>query len=624
MNTARKWLSVFMAVCLMMICGAFAEQTDPIEVTVEAAGTEMSGPGEIQVSLRVANVTKEDITDPVTLIDPSGKQVESFGDNGELFLKADGFYTWQGTWQVSQEELDKGKAVYQVQYHQQDASGMIFTVTLDAPVALTYSVEKAGLSATRTITPEVCREGKQVTVTYDLVNNGNVELTKIRVSEKISNRVETIDKLPVGGRKTVTFIAVMGSKDLVSGATIAYTVAGEDETQRKEFDDITVPKAVNDLSVKAEAVTPSINIGEPAVIKVIFSNNGNITYSNVTVRDDQRGEIFTGLEIPANTVVEKEREFTLTEPATFKMTAALNDNTGENHTMNFEPVTVQVYDPEKTIRLSLDLKCDHDTIPSQPAVVRFTLNVTNNSDIEATGITIRHGNTVMQTLSALGAGKTAKLEWDANLSQGGKYRFTAATKDTLGNSMTFESNTLEIPYVPPTQPPVTEAPVTVAPLVTSPPPTMDDVNSLLKNGWNISTILAMVFGGLLAVSLILFLAASLKRSAARRRSDNAYDHLDLSDKRDYSEESDGKPMDDGKAPRIVTPERTDYTDYTDDEDAPEPDVSVEDVIRAREEKPEDEVPLEADGFRVSRRDEGSESAPAEDTVRHRRSGGKNA
>lgn len=623
MNTARKWLSVLMAVCLMFICGAIAEQVDPIEVTVEATGTEMSGPGEIQVSLRVANVTKEDITDPVTLLDPSGKPVESFGDNGQLQLKADGFYTWQGSWQVSQEELDKGRAVYQVQYHQQDASGMIFTVTLDAPVALTYSMEKAGLNATRTITPEVCREGKQVKVTYDLVNNGNVELTKVRVSEKISNRVETIDKLPVGGRKTVTFIAVMGNKDLVSGATIAYNVAGEDETQREEFVDITVPKAVNDLSVKAEAVTPSVNIGEPAVIKVIFSNNGNITYSNVTVRDDQRGEIFTGLEIPAGTVVEKEREFTLTEPATFKMTAALNDNTGESHTMNFEPVSVQVYDPEKTLRLSLDLKCDHDTIPSQPAVVRFTLNVTNNSDIEATGITIRHGNTVMQTLSALGAGKTAKLEWDANLSQGGKYRFTATTKDTLGNNMTFESNTLEIPYVPPTQPPVTEAPVTVAPLVTSPPPVLEDVNSILRNGWNVASILALVLGGLLAVSLILFLAASAKRTAAKHRSDNAYDHLDLSDKRDYSEEGDGRPMDDGKAPRVVTPEReAEYV--SDDDDAPEPDVSVEDVIRAREEKPEtEEEPLEADGFRVSRRDETAQDAPAEDTVRHRRSGNKN-
>ena len=130
-------------------------------------------------------------------------------------------------------------------------------------------------------------------------------------------------------------------------------------------------------------------------------------------------------------------------------------------------------------------------------------------------------------------------------------------------------------------------------------------------------------GGLLAVSLILFLAASAKRTAAKHRSDNAYDHLDLSDKRDYSEEGDGRPMDDGKAPRVVTPERA--AEYvSDDDDAPEPDVSVEDVIRAREEKPEtDEEPLEADGFRVSRREETAQDAPAEDTVRHRRSGNRN-
>ena len=425
MNTARKWIIAIMALCLIFIGCVCAEQVDPVEVTVEATGTEMSGPGDIQVTLRVANASKEDLPDPVILLDPNGEQVQSFGDNGQVMLKADGFYVWQGTYSVTQEDLNKGRVAYQVQYQRQDDSGMIFTMTQDAAIALTYSGERVGLNVTRTITPEVCREGKQVTVTYDLVNNGTVELDKIRISEKIASRVETIDKMAAGERKTVTFVAVMGNQDLTSGATIAYNVIGEDETIRQEFADIIIPKAQPGLSLTAEAVTPSINVGETAVIKVIFTNDGNISYNNVTVRDEKLGEVFTGLEIPANTVVEKEREFTLTEPATFKISAVLNDNTGETHTMNADPVQVQVYDPQKTLRLSLDLTCDQEAIHTQPAVVRFTLNVTNNSDIAADNITIRHGTTTMQTLSSLGAGKTAKLQWDVNVSQGGKFRFTA-------------------------------------------------------------------------------------------------------------------------------------------------------------------------------------------------------
>ncbi len=627
-HALKTFIGILMALCLLICSVAGSEAVDPIQVSIEATGTEMSAPGEIQVTLRVTNTTQEDFASPISLYDPSGALVESFGEQGQVSLKADGFYSWSGVYTVTQEELEAGKAVYQIRYDQPGGDG-VFTVTQDAQIPLTYSGDQVGLSATRTITPEVCREGKTVTVTYDLVNRGTVELRKIRVSDRISSRAQNFEKLAPGEHKTVTFTAKMGSEDLVSGGSVTYTVKGESESQQQDFPDVIIPKAVNDLTMSVTAVTPSIDVGETAVIRVTFTNNGNITYTGVTVRDQQKGEIFTGLEIPAGTVVERDREFTLTEPTSFKFSATMNDNTGASHELHSDTVNVQVLDPQKTVRLTLDLTCDHETISTQPAVVRFTLNVTNNSDVEATNIAIAYASKPgdpLYTFSSIAPGKTAKLEWDANISQSGKFRFTATASDALGNRMTFDSNTLEIPYVAPTAAPVTPVPATVAPLVTSAPPTEQDVNGILRSGRDSMMIVTAVLAALLALGLLLLIAAALKRSAKRRHSDQAYDHLELSDKRDYEEEGEGKPMDDGKAPQIrqsiqeQVEEAAALEGSLSEEGAPEPEVTVEDVIRAREQEAESDEGMDddlGDGFRISRAQSGVSS---EESERHRRSG----
>ncbi len=645
MKTARRKASAVLLLAILMIVFSTAvslsEGMEAVAFNMEATGTEMTGPGEIGIQVRVTNTTGTDMTSPVTLYDPAGNVVAAFGDNGSVTLKAEQQYPWSGTYSVSQEELESGRVTFSIRYHMTDASGSVFEYSQDADILLTYAGEHARLGVTRTVTPAVCRQGKQVSVTYELVNTGNVELNSIKVAEKLNGRSQTVDHLSPGGSQKVTFTANMGSSDLTSSATITYKVAGESGLKTETVSEVTIPLAKPDLKMTLEAVTPNVNIGETATVMLTFVNNGNVSYSNVTVRDEKRGEVLTGLEIPAGTTVSFPKEFVLSEPATFKFTAVLPDNTGESREMSSDQVSVQVFDPDNDLILTLDLSSDTSTVTEFPAVVRFTLNVTNNGDSEVKNVKITHGSVAIRTISAMGAGQTVKVECDVQVSQQGQFRFTASAVDNLGNNRTFQSNVIRISYTAPTVEPTNVPVPTVAPLVTEKPVTDADLDPMVVQGRDITKLLAYVFAGLLAAALILLIVAAIMRGRVKRRSDNAYDHLDLAKRRDYgrdpdeAEEDEGEDEDeDGEDVPVVSAAREEVTEEEAkasvthralpndpmDEGAPEPEVAPEDAARAeaRIDEAQQAYQESEDGaFRVSRRQQGDEGSSQGQTT-HRR------
>jgi len=282
--------------------------------------------------------------------------------------------------------------------------------------------------------------------------------------------------------------------------------------------------------------TGGVNIGEAATLVVTFTNAGNVSYSNVTVTDASKGEIFTNLAIPAGATVVEEKEFILMEPTTFKVTASLPDNTGETRSLNaVNELTIGVFDPEKTLLLTLNLTCDQEAIHQTPADVRFNLTVTNNSNIKAEKIAIYHGSTYVTTISALEPGASTVITRDFTVSQAGKFRFTASLKDSLQNTVTFDSNTLQIIYAQATPVPTQVPVVTIAPpeLMTAAPadPIMTQARSALKT---LGAILGVIFLAVFA----LFAVSTIVRLYKKGKSKAAYDHLELAERRDYTEPAD--------------------------------------------------------------------------------------
>lgn len=553
----------FFLLLVMMVLSvtgsALALGENPVSFSFKLSPDRLEAPGPVTVSLNITNTSGADMIAPVTLYDPAGSVVTSFGDGGSYVLKAGESLSWTGNWNVTQSELMAGVVSYSIRYHVEDSSGALVEMSHQVSIPVQFQGESAALFVQRSIEPQVVRSGSQATVNYELLNSGNVQLTDIRVQENISKTAKSVKTLGPGERTTVTFSSRIGNANLTSNAQITYKAANDTQTKTVRVEDAVIPLAKPDLKLNISSAADAVNIGEEATLIVTFTNNGNVNYSNVTVTDAKLGDILTGISIPAGETVVKEKKFKLSEPTTFKVTATLPDNTGETKKMTSNELRIGVYDPEKQLLLTLNLTADQESISHQPADVKFHLKVTNNSNITAEKIAITHGRTSIYTIASLAPGASTTLDRDIRISQAGQFRFTATLKDSLNNEVVFESNTITIPFAHNTPAPTPVPMVTVAPpeYVTSAP-----VDPLLSQGRGILRIAMLVLMGLFAAAVALFAVSSLVRLNKSRKSKAAYDHLDLAERRNYAEPADEDEDDEEEEPEskrpLETEEENDY------------------------------------------------------------------
>ena len=392
---------------------------------------------------------------------------------------------------------------------------------------------------------------------------------------------------------------------------ITYKAAGSTQTQKITVDEAVIPLAKPDLKIELSSPTTGVNVGEAATLVITFTNAGNISYSNVTVTEAKRGEILTNLTIPAGATVTEQKDFILMEPTTFKVTATLPDNTGETKTMTSKELSIGVFDPEKQLLLTLNLTCDQETVPSAPADVKFHLTVTNNSNIKAEKIAISHGSTAIYTIDSLEPGGSMVLDRDVRISQPGQFRFTATLKDTLNNTVTFESNTIRISLDTSTPVPTAVPAATVAPpaLVTAAP-----ADALLGQGRSALQTAAMALGALFAAAFVLFLVSTVVRLIKRSKSKSAFDHLELAERRDYTEPA-GDEEEEAPVETVVREEEPQGT-VSEDMVLPHEQVlnQAEEAARAADPEIQD-IPNtdEEGGYRVSRASAQEQYAPQTET-----------
>ena len=627
----RKYAALLLSILAVMLLFALpASAAESISFSLSVEPASLTEPGPVTVSVRVANTGDADLTEPVSLQDPDGQIVTAFGDGGQALIKQGEYVTAQQTYNVTREQLSDGKLTYTLSYNQVDENGNVVVQTLAKSAEIAYTGTHVDLTVNRTIDPEVVRRDKTVNVQYELYNAGNVEIKNIRVRENssVSGTSQTIASLAPGERKTIQFTATMGGSDMTSAGRVTYT-AGED-TQTISLPEVTIPRANPGLELGdiLSADQTAITNGETVTLTLTIKNNGNITYSNITVTDAKYGELFTNLTLGAGETLVKEKQFTLSESTAFKYTITLPDNTGTTSTVTSNEVKVSVYDPAQVLMLNLMAEADTPTIASSPADVAFTLTLTNNSSFEAKNVQLKHGSTEIYTVESLKPGETTSITRMFTVSQAGKFRFTASAKDPLDNTVSFDSNEIVLTYAAPVitatlAPIVTPAPlvtVTAAPIEVLEPATVQ-TNQLLRYA-------AIALAALFAVTFALFIVSTVMRAKRRSVSRSAYDHMDLADKRDYKE-----PARYGAAPEHQSAEETPADDF--------PMEKPSDAILNEERPPVVNANSETGGYRLTREDssdvfdqpaaEEKPEAPAQDKPaeeapqepsRHRRAGRK--
>lgn len=618
------------ALCLALVLPASATELTGLNFTMEVDPSTMTSPGKTTVKVRLANSGQTDITLPLSLYDADDKIVPSFFDGGTLSqLKVGETQVWSGEYAVTQAQLDAGKLIFTLKADSTQSAGS--TISFPAEASLTYIGEKVDLSIKRVVEPEVVRKGDTVTILYELVNNGNVRLTDIRVREhsSISNKTETVASLEPGANATVKFEKKASTNDLASHPNITYKKDGSKETLRMALDNLVIPSARPNLKLTLSADQTSVNIGDKVVLTLVLQNDGNVSYSNVTVSDAKLGEVFANIDIPAKQTITRTKEVTMQETTNFLFDVSLKDNTGREQKEKTNELKVSAYDPAKMVRLTLEMTANKASIDTVPGEIEFTVNVTNNSDFEVKDIKIKQGATQVYTIASLAPGATMNITRMYQVSQSGKFQFTAEAVDSQKNIQTFTSNAIDIPFVPATPAPTKEVYVTIPPVVTYTPVPAETTGLSGSQGVNALLILTVAVGVLFGISALLFGVSTIMRARARRQSDAAYDHLSREPKRDYLDPNtytEGKEKTPEVSPETVdgTLEKVEvelpHTKYLKEDLPADEAIPAEKATEAEETlvqtEPLTEPPTEAGGYRLTRENE-MKDEPAAPQTEHR-------
>lgn len=549
----RVFLALLLCVLLAGIAAGAAADIKPISVKMELSTNTFTGPDDVTVSIRVSNVGDDDLPGSVYLYYPDGKAVTGFGDGGAATLKIGGYETWQGTWHVTQRQLEAGKITFQVKYPVPDENGNINYKSEYYNKTIVYNGAVPGLKVTRSFSSTMAQKGQAVTITYDLLNTGNVTLNSIKVTENkaISSKAVTVDSLAPNESKQVTFNVTMDTKDLVSSAKVTYKAAGSSDQQTQTVDAATISYGESKLTASLTTSAKGVNVGETVKLTLTLKNEGTINYTNLSVTDPTLGEVFSNQELAAGASKTLEKEVTMLASGDYQFTVKATDSTGQAVSTTTDKLTVTAMDPNKKLVLTVNAEADSLEVYSEPAQVRFTVTVTNTSETDATNVAIMHGATPFYTFSSIKAGETKKTTRDASISMAGKFQFTAVTKDLLGNSVSFQSNALTLSYAMPT-PMVTTVPQqSPAPPELEPLPKNADLPSFFGMTKNLSAVFLVASLLLLAASLVLVLVALVRRAALKQQSKSALDHLERGTRRDYTAPGevpeDAGSMDDGRS-----------------------------------------------------------------------------
>ena len=475
----KKQLGLVLALVLVLalLCAGFAlAESDSLKFNMELSSSKFTEPKTITVSITVTNVGESDLPGPVTLYYPSGKQVEEFGSPT---LTVGASKNWSGPWTVTQKELEAGKISFIVRYTVYDENGELQTPGIYVSKRIQYTGAEPELSVNRSIVPQVAQEGQEVSVIYEITNNGSADVSAVTIKENssISKESGSIDGIPAGETGKYVFTVKMGKKDLTSAATITYKAGGK--TYTSKVDTATIKYGKVNLSATLSADKKGGAPGDIVKLTLKLKNSGNTDFTDLNVTDETLGTVFSGQTVKAGETLTLEKDLTITDTRELLFRVSADDGAGGRVETATGTVKVIATDPTQQIVLKVSASADRDSVYTIPGgIVRFTVTVQNESAVDVNNITVKAVDQALYTFATIPAGESRSFTRDTEISMAGSFQFTANTKDQLGQTVSFVSNIIPIAYAAPTAVPTATPVITpVAPVQLTYPPAPDPEGS---------------------------------------------------------------------------------------------------------------------------------------------------
>lgn len=585
----RILVCLILALTLVLgLCGAAsAAGDDPITLYMELSTDRFSGPSEVTVNIRVTNSSDETLPSAVTLYYPDETPIPDFEAPA---LAPGASASWTGTWQVTQEQLASGRLTFSVTYPVSTGDDVVMKrLNFYRPIVDAGAV--AELTVNRTIAPTMARKGQEVSVIYELINTGTVDVTDVVIQESstVTKTNGKVAQVKAGEKAVYTFTVTMGTKNLTSNAKITYKAGGKTYTDSKP--NATIKYGDVKLNATLAADKKGGNPGETVKLTLTLKNTGKADYENVTVTDALLGTLFTGETVKAGETRTLEKEITIAQSAEYLFSVSGTDASGATIATATGRVAVTAVDPAKVVNLTVNATADSETIYIKPGVVKFTVDVTNTSEVKAESVSVSASGVTLYTFDTIEPGQTRSFSRDVLVETPGKFRFDAKVKNQLSETVAFESNVVQIVYASPTAVP------TMVPIAAPPTPdyelTVPEVTftpgeelqlSILGAVVPVSLVLAVIFGVLSVVGIV----GRIVRAA---NAGKAVDRLERDGYRDYTQAVSAKER--HEMPEEAVTEAPAEAPVTEAPEAEEPETPAEpEAAPAEEAAPAQDTAME--------------------------------
>lgn len=534
MTKKRFFLGLVLGLVLALVFAASAMAAGTLEYKGAAQGNAtLSGPGELTFSITVSNAGDEDMPGPVKLYYPDMTPVEEFGSPT---LAAGNSKSWEGTWNVTQKELESGFVGFIVERTEVDPeTGELTTKMARLKLPITYAGAEPELNILRTFVPAVAGKNQEVSVIYEITNTGTAEVSNVTIKEHkdIATTAGAIKSIAPGETKKYVFTVKMGAKDLNSEATVSYKAGGKSYTEKVTPD--VIHYGVMDLTATLSADKKGGAPGDTVKLKLTLKNSGKSDYTNVRVTDETLGDVFTGETVRAGETIALEKDLVITETTDLQFIIKSEDANGNTYETATGRVHVIATDPAKQIVLSVEASADRSEVYRIPGgVVRFKITVHNESAVDVRDISVMAVERQVYHFDVIPSGESRTITRDMEISMAGTFQFNATVKDELNQMLVFSSNAIPIAYAPPTPVP------TEAPLVTPPAPAQIEMPQAtaaptwIRQAESAADTAKWVFLGIAGVLGLLLLIGAGRRARMKSESNKAMDHLEGANYRDYS------------------------------------------------------------------------------------------
>ena len=523
----RLILALLLTVCMICSAAAAFAAADPVRVSSLSEPQSVISEQEVDITIKVYNSSQEDMENDVILYNPVGSPVETYKG-----LKGENSVTYTGKWNVTQEEIEKGKINYYIRYTVETENGPQEN-TRTVPVTIQTEAAVPQLTATYSVSPTAAREGQDVTLSYTLSNTGNVELRNIVIeNDGVTKKDVTAASLSVGEKITLEDTVTMGTKEMISKPQVTYQAAGSSkkltisDMARKT---ITVAEDGLEVEIKAEE-TKNIYPGEEIEFELAMKNSGNTAYTDLSVQLSDGTAVADGVELAPGASYSDTFTMSFTEGKTVSVAVTGSDEAGNQVAMSSNELNVTTQSLSRALVLEVAAGVQETTIYSEPAVLRFAVEVKNVGETDATTLTVKQNKTTVATIPSLPSGESRTLVFDLETSIAGQFRFDVSGKDAAGVEKTYSSNILQVTYVQPTPAPTSTPAPTKVPPTPTPVPTATPVPSIGEIiAQKVNPAVLYTIAGVLGALLVIILGASAVQSAKyKKRMAGAIDTIELS------------------------------------------------------------------------------------------------